>query len=147
MSINLQAEQLATQLIEQGSTSQSEASKSVKLTATEPQKQLNCTSIKHASCTSTNPCLTCTHAVQDSKRIKSTESKNPQKESHTPNHPNTDETEVTTPWYLLARDPLKEFEEHTRVAYDMMDEYPLDDDTDDDEDEEKKNERINAEIK
>ena len=33
------------------------------------------------------------------------------------------------------------------VAYDMMDEYPLDDDTDDDEDEEKKNERINAEIK
>ena len=112
MSVNLQAQQLATQLIEQGSMSQSEASKSVKLTATEPQKRLNCTSIKHASCTSTNPCLTCTHAVQDSKRIKSTESKNPQKESHTPNHPNTDETEVTTPWYLLAWDPLKEFEEH-----------------------------------
>ena len=147
MSINLQAQQLATQLIEQGSTSQSEASKSVKLTATERQKRLNCTSIKHASCTSTNPCLTCIHVVQDSKRIKSTESKNPQKEFHTPNHPNTDETEVTTPWYLLARDPLKEFEEHTKIAYDMIDEYPLDDDTDDDEDEEKKNERINAEIK
>ena len=42
---------------------------------------------------------------------------------------------------------MKEFEEHTKVTYDMMDEYPLDDDTNDDEDEEKKNERINAEIK
>ena len=55
-----------------------------------------------------------------------------------PNHPNTDETEVTTPWYLLVRDPLKEFEQHMRVAYDMMDE-PMDDDTDDDEDEKQKN--------
>ena len=102
MSMNLEAQQLATQLIEQGLTSQLEASKSVKLTATEPQKRLSCTSIKRASCTSMNPCSTCTHVVQDSKRIKSTESKNPQKEYHSPNHLNTDETEVTTPWYLLA---------------------------------------------
>ena len=89
----------------------------------------------------------CTHADQASKRIKSTESKNLQKESHTPKHLNTEETEVSTPWYLLARDPLKEFDEHTRVAYSMMDEYPLDDDTDDDDDEEQKNVQINAQIK
>ena len=81
----------------------------------------------------------CTHVDQASKRIKSTESKNPQKESHTPKHLNTEETEVSTPWYLLARDPLKEFDEHMSVVYSMMDEYPLDDDTDDDDDEEQKN--------
>ena len=77
MSVTLEVQQLATQLIEQGLMSQSEASKSIKLTATEPQKRLSCTSIKHASWTSTNPCSTCTHVVQDSKRIKSTKSKKP----------------------------------------------------------------------
>ena len=38
MSINLEAQQLATQLIEQGLMSQSEASNSIKLTVTEHQK-------------------------------------------------------------------------------------------------------------
>ena len=80
------------------------------------------------------------------KRIKSTESKKPEKESHTPKHPNTEENEVSTPWFLLAQDPLAEFDQHMSVAYSMMDEYPLDDDTDDDNDEEQKNSQINAHL-
>ena len=102
-------------------------------------------------------CSTSTAAVQASKKIKSTDTRTPEKEKITHNPPNTEESEVFTPWYLLVSDPLADFKMHTSVAYSMIDENPLplpmgdyqDDDnsTDDDEDDEDENEQINAQIK
>ena len=102
-------------------------------------------------------CSTSTAAVQASKKIKSTDTRTPEKEKITHNPPNMEESEVFTPWYLLVSDPQADFEIHTSVTYSMIDENPLllpmgdyqDDDngTDDDEDDEDENKQINAQIK
>ena len=151
------AQEPTTQCIEQGSTTQLEASKSSKSTMTEPQKQSGTINMRCPSSTSMSDCSTSTVVVQASKKIKSTDTRTPEKEKITHNPPNMEESEVFTPWYLLASDPLADFEIHTSVTYSMIDKNPLllpmgdyqDDDnsTDDDEDDEDENKQINAQIK
>ena len=93
--------------------------------------------------TSTNPCSTYTPMVPAGKKIRSSENK-PHRGSHTPKETTTDIEVPSTPWFLLACDPVKEFDQHMNVVYEMLDQVPIDEE---EENAETAQQQINSEIK
>ena len=84
-----------------------------------------------------------TPMVPAGKKIRSLENK-PQQGSHTPKEMTTDIEVPSTPWFLLAHDPVKEFDQHMNVVYEMLDQVPIDEE---EENAETAQQQINFKIK